>query len=186
MPNQLDSLVRTLVLALGALLFVGSRAQADTLPSIYAGLVGGVSVPTDDVDASPYGPAIGARAGLTIPTTDIYVGGLVLYHLGDTPVDSISANTLMVSAEGGYELSLGPIVFRPNVGLGFASQSVSFEAGGIDASIDTSEGSFYISPGINVMLKMLLLVGAELRYNALLNDNTLDSVSVLGTLGFAI
>ncbi|MDD9940472.1 MAG: outer membrane beta-barrel protein [Myxococcales bacterium] len=193
--------MRTLSLLFGglAVLLLTSSAQADTLPRLYVGILGGISANTDDVPEGapdPWGPALGARAGLTIPTTDIYVGGMVLYHFGISPdlpdtgvaeID-ISGNTLLLSAEGGYEWKLGPLILRPSLGLGFADQSLSVSGGaaGFAVSGDTSESSFYLSPGLNAMLSLFVLVGAEVRYNALFNSNTANSVSVLGTLGFSI
>lgn len=168
-------------------------ASADTLPDIYAGLLGGYTASTDKPDGAlePMGVALGARAGLTIPTTSIYVGGLFLYHLGDSESVAgadISASSFMLGAEGGYEFGFGPLVLRPSLGLGLHSASIDgvVDTGFGTAKADSSESSFYLSPGLNFMVKLGLLLGAEVRYNAIFNDNISDSVSILGTVGVAI
>lgn len=183
--------MRTLLLAsLLAVAVPATAAQADTLPSLYAGLVGGYTASSglDEGDPDPMGVALGLRGGLTIPTTDIYVGALFLYHVGasvDVPGGEISNSSYMLGAEAGYELGLGPLVLRPSLGIGTLQSSVSVD--GTDASIEVDgEGALYVSPGAALMLKLGLLVGAEVRYNLVANDNVPDSLSILGTVGFGI
>jgi len=184
---------RTLLLATTLWLVTSSTAQADgAFPSIYAGLVGGVAITTPapaEGDPDPNGIAIGGRAGLTIPFTDIYVGAYGTYHFGEE-ILPYSRSTLMIGGEGGYEFSFGPLVLRPSLGVGLASQYVTVAAideMGLDVGIEANgSDALYLSPGLNFMVALGILVGVEARYNAILTEDQPDSVSVLGTLGFAI
>src|SRR5262245_34083963 len=68
---------------------------------------------------------IGARGGFTLPM-NVYVGGTFVYHLGkseSTPIGDISFKTMYFGAEGGYDVSAGPLTVRPFLGLGYASVS---------------------------------------------------------------
>lgn len=177
------------------LLATASSASAeDTVPNFYVGAVAGytatVDLPEDTPD--PMGLAIGARAGLTLPTTAIYLGGLFLYHAGDsvslgTGGAELSSSSFMLGAEGGYELSLGPLVLRPSLGAGLHSRSDSVEGQVVGVNWQASEDNeaFYLSPGVNAMIALGILLGAELRYNAVFDDHP-DSISMLATLGLHI
>lgn len=179
-----------LLVALLALAAPLSAAQADTLPNIYAGVIGGytASAGLDEGAPDPMGPALGLRAGLTLPMTDLYLGGLFLYHFGDSvdlPGGEASNSSYMLGAEVGYELGFGPLVLRPSLGVGTLQSSVSVDSGVASLEAD-SEGALYVSPGAALMVKLGLLVGAEIRYNIIGNENVPNSVSILGTLGLAL
>lgn len=160
-----------------------SRAKAEhTVPNIYAGLVAGYTATVDlpEGQPDPMGPAIGVRAGLTLPLTALYVGGLFLYHTGesvDVTGGKLSSSSFMLGGEVGYELGLTPLIVRPSLGIGYHNASLDQLVG------NGSESSLYLSPGINLAVALGLMVGAELRYNAILNDAVANSVSLLGTLG---
>lgn len=175
-----------------AVWLLSSSAQADgAFPSIYAGLVGGVGISTGDSEITPYGVALGGRAGLTIPTTDIYVGAFGLYHLGEEinlVIGDISHSLLMVGGEGGYEFSFGPFVLRPSLGVGMSSLFVTGASAAAQEIRVEAEGAeaLYLSPGVNAMIALGILLGAEVRYNFVFTDRIPDGVSILGTLGFGI
>jgi len=176
------------VLTAVALAFTAGSAHADTT-TLYAGVVGGYSaVVGEDGGPDPFGVGIGARAGLTLPSTSVYVGGLFLFNLGQsaslgTAGAELSTNSLMLGGEAGYELSLGPLVLRPSLGLGLLSVSESVAGQVMGLSYEYGGGqAFYVSPGINALLKLGLLLGAELRYNAVAGEPA-DSVSALAMLG---
>ncbi|MGD8858875.1 MAG: outer membrane beta-barrel protein [Myxococcales bacterium] len=177
--------------ALAWLAIAPGAARADSLPNVYVGIVGGYTGTLDlpDGAAEPMGPAIGARAGLTLPTTDVYVGGLFLFHTGESvSIGSmgaeVSSSSFMLGGEAGYELSLGPLVLRPSLGLGL--HQVSLDVSGPAAVMaDEDSGAFYLSPGVNAMISLGVLLGAELRYNAILADDHKDSISALATLGLS-
>ena len=181
-------------LAVIALLAMARSARADDGLNLYAGLVGGYSATVDQPDnvSDPMGLALGARAGLTLPTTSWYLGALFLYHVGDsislgTGGAELSSSSYMLGAEGGYELGIGPLVLRPSLGLGLYSRSESVEGQIVGVNWEASDDNeaFYLSPGFNVMVTLILLLGAEIRYNAVIGDPR-DSVSILGTIGVAI
>jgi Outer membrane protein beta-barrel domain len=181
-------------LALVVVLATARSASADDGLNLYAGIVGGYSATVDQPEgvADPMGLAIGARAGLTLPTTSVYVGGLFLYHVGDsvslgTGGAELSSSSYMLGAEGGYEWSLGPLVLRPSLGLGLFSRSESVEGPIVGVNWEGSDDNeaFYLSPGLNALITLGLLLGAEVRYNAVLGDPR-DSISLLATIGVEI
>ena len=78
-------------------------------------------------------------------------------------------------------------MLRPSLGLGLFSRSESVEGQVVGVNWEGSgdDDAFYLSPGLNAMIDILLLLGAEIRYNAVFGDPR-DSVSILGTIGVAI
>lgn len=185
--------MRNLAIALiVALCAAPLSASADTLPTVYAGLIGGYSPSTGDTEVDPMGVALGARGGLTIPMTDLYVGALFLYHMGDSATVLNVETTLssfMLGGEIGYEIGVPFITLRPSIGLGLNNTSADVEGtiAGFGASGSTSEGDFYISPGINAMLTFgVIYAGAEVRYNGVFSDEVPDSLSLLGSLGVTL
>lgn len=161
-----------------------TTAHAQVLPGIYAGMVAGYTGTVDQPSnvPDPMGPAIGARVGVTLPLTPLYLGGLFLYHTGeeiDVNAVKVSSSSYMLGAEVGYQLGLGLIQIRPNLGFGY--HSVALENLG-----DDSRSSVYLSPGVNAMITLGMLLGAEIRYNTVFNDDIQDSVSILGTVGLAL
>lgn len=162
-------------------------ASADGLiPGVYAGLVGGYTATVDQPEhvPDPMGPAIGLRAGLTIPMTSLYVGGLFLYHTGEDVTEPergrLTSSSYMLGGEVGYELGLGPLVLRPSLGIGYHNASIE------ELLEEGNHSSVYLSPGVNAMVVLGIMVGAEIRYNAIVNDRIKDSVSILGTIGVGI
>lgn len=171
------------LLTLWLLCMVPLHASAQ-VPTIYAGLVGGYTAAADDTAVDPMGPAIGARAGLTLPMTDIYVGGLFLYHIGEDIAAIGTASSMMMGAELGYEFGLGPITLRPSLGFGL-NRTVA-ELGNDALSVSADSNDFYLSPGIGAMLSLGVLLGAEIRYNAIFEEDYPDGISILGMLGISI
>lgn len=186
--------MKTIALAMGlALCSAATTAQADGPLGVSAAAILGytstIDRPDDQVD--PMGLALGARAGVVLPASPFYIGGLFLYHTGrevDVSLDSESGSTVrddadsnsyMLGAELGYQLGLGPLQIRPNVGLGYY-------AADLDDIDEDSANAVYLSPGVNVMLSLGLLVGAEIRYNTVFHGDVEDSVSVLGSVGFSL
>ena len=185
--------MRNLAVAILVVLFatpLSASADEGIIPGVYAGLVAGYTATVDQPERvpDPMGPAVGLRAGVTIPLTSLYVGGLFLYHSGeDIDVEraagtqaTLTSSSYMLGGEVGYELGLGPLVLRPSLGIGYHNASIE------ELLEDGDQNSVYLSPGINAMVVLGLMVGAELRYNAIINDNIKDSVSILGTIGVGI
>jgi hypothetical protein len=93
---------------------------------------------------------LGVRGGKTLDN-HVYLGGLIVYHLGSSA--SASAGGTMVTSsvsgfylgpEAGYDFALKPgFILRPYIGLGLASASASSSAG---TSASSSEVSIW--PGV--------------------------------------
>src|SRR5258706_11784715 len=65
------------------------------------------------------GLGLGVRGGYTLPM-NLYLGATFVYHLGksqSTPVGDVSVNIFYLGVEGGYDISAGPVVVRPYLGL---------------------------------------------------------------------
>jgi hypothetical protein len=72
------------------------------------------------------GLGLGARGGYTLPM-NVYLGGTFVYHLGKS-VGGASVNIFYLGVEGGYDITAGPFVIRPFLGLGPAFAHVSAPA----------------------------------------------------------
>lgn len=182
--------VGLLVLGLLSSLWTSSAAAlgGEAGPRVYGGILGGYSIATDDPAADPTGAALGLRAGLTLPSTDVYVGAAFLYHFGedaDVLGAELSASSLMFGIEGGYELDLGAVTLRPSLGIGFQVASIAADANllGLESQDSTDP---YLSPGVGVFLDVGVLLGAEARYNIVFNERYVDSISLLASIGFVL
>lgn len=165
---------------------VADRAEALPLLTLSGSLRGLYGSPVGDAEPSAYGPGIGLRGGLTIPSS-LYLGASLDYFFGESLEaggSEISTSLLQVMGHLGYDLGLGPLTLRPGLGLGLSSFSVEI-SGPIDG--DESESKFVASPGVEGMISLgLLSVGAEVRYNKVFADGDVDAV-VLGVgLGFSL
>lgn len=159
--------------------------DADALPllTISGSLRGLYGSALGDPALNPYGPGLGLRAGVTLPTS-LYLGASLDYFFGESEevegVD-ISASLLQVMANVGYDLGLGPLTLRPSLGLGLAQSNA--EA----ADIDTSEANFALSPGAEAIVGLgLLSVSGEVRYNKVFADDDLDGLYFGVGLGFSL
>jgi len=125
-----------------------------------------------------YNLGLGARAGVTLPL-GIYVGGTFVYHLGKSESlrgADLKTNVFYFGAEGGYEISAGPLTVRPYLGLGYASaqstQANCTALVGCTAGDTSGESKFALWPGVTALFPVgSLFVGADLRY-VLLPDAT--------------
>jgi hypothetical protein len=94
---------------------------------------------------------VGARLGYTLPVVPVYLGGTFIYQLGQSqsgPGVDQSSHLYYFGAEGGYSISVDPVVIRPYIGLGPAIATSSF--GGVSSS--TSKFAFW--PGVDVLLPL--------------------------------
>jgi hypothetical protein len=119
---------------------------------------------------------IGARGGYTLPM-NIYLGATLGYNFGSSPAPNVSFHSFMFGVEGGYDLTVGPVVIRPYLGLGdlIASASVpsvTVAGFGTVGGGSVSSGNFALWPGATVMypisnffvggdLKLLIVPGAD-------------------------
>ncbi len=111
---------------------------------------------------------LGARAGYTLPM-HVYLGATFIYHLGESEYGG-KANFLYPGVEGGYELSLGPLLVRPYLGLGplilhETLPSVTV-AGVTNAQGSSSTTYFAVWPGVTGLYPVSphVFIGADVRY----------------------
>ncbi len=130
----------------------------------------------------------GARGGFTLPM-NLYVGGTLVYHLGkseSTAFGDASVKVLYVGAEGGYEISAGPLIVRPFVGLGYASASVSIPNPFGGGTISNSTGKAALWPGAVALFPIgSAFVGADLRYVIILDSDNGQGESLAAFSAFA-
>ena len=130
----------------------------------------------------------GARVGYTLPAIPIYIGGTFLYHLGTsesstipsftggapTTIDS-SSSLYYFGAEGGYNISLGPVALRPYVGIGAATATVSI------LGVSASATDFAIWPGAVLLVPVgPVFVGGDAR---VLHAGDNNYFGMFGTVG---
>jgi len=111
-----------------------------------------------------YKLGVGARGGFTLPMS-FYIGGTFVYHFGTTEGGS-SVNLFYFGPEAGYDISAGPVIVRPYLGLGYSSvrATVDFCAYGVCNSVSGSDGRFTVWPGVTGLFPIgSLFVGADLR-----------------------
>jgi hypothetical protein len=118
-----------------------------------------------DTTVNPYGLGFGGRAGYTL-TSHIYVGGIFVYHTGESKDDKgikYEASVLYPGLEAGYDLGVGPVLLRPYAGVGYLSIKVKASAG--PNEIDRSSGKIGFWPGLSVLYPFdKYFVGIDARY----------------------
>jgi hypothetical protein len=190
-----------LSLVLAALLVSNSKAEA---MSLYAGLLGGYGFTPEKHEVQPYGVGLGASAGLTIPVVPIYIGARLLWFIGSTdhisnptPMATMTSAGTSVSLELsqsyltygvdlGYDAELGPLVLRPQLGIGRATlYSNLADPSGL--KMKANDSTLYLSPALALLFKPgLLYVGAEVRYLGMTEKAHFSGVALLAQLGLTI
>jgi len=101
---------------------------------------------------------LGLRAGYTLPM-HVYVGATFVYHLGESE-GGATASFFYPGAEGGYELTLGPVLVRPYVGVGALVLHESLPPQ------SASKMYFALWPGVMAAYPItpMFFVGADARY----------------------
>lgn len=188
---------------LGALACNAQKAQA---MSLYAGLLGGYGTTPEKHPVLPYGVGLGANAGLTLPSIPIYVGARLLWFIGHTkpmvmepstnPTTGatttvnvkLSESYLTYGVDLGYDAELGPLVLRPELGIGRATLNANTVGpSGVSVKKEANASSLYLSPAVELLFKPgLLYLGGELRYMGLTAHNQYDGIVVLAHLGLTI
>jgi hypothetical protein len=117
-----------------------------------------------------YGFGVGARVGYTFHTP-IYVGGNFMYHTsGDVPG---SERAFYPSAEVGYDIGMGPVLFRPYVGAGALMRDAA-----------STSGLVYPGATIAYLIKDTpAFVGADGRVLLPTADNANNAIAISGTAG---
>jgi hypothetical protein len=172
-----------------ALLVFGVAADAKALPLLtLSGSVRGLyGSPSGDPDRNPYAAGLGLRLGVTLPVS-IYLGGSFDYFFGESEnagLDTeISNSILQLMARAGYDIGVGPVTLRPELGFGLSSAKTSV------GDVDNSESKYALAPGAEVAFSLgLLSLSAEASYDVVLagNANSSPNALVLGVgLGFSL
>ncbi len=180
---------KAVTLVLFATLATSASVATAHAQSLYAGLLGGYAASSQQhQELEPYGGAIGASAGVTLPVLPIYLGARMVWFVGNTETLAalvVNRHYLLYGVDVGYDAIIGPLVLRPSVGIGRATLEDRVMNSGL--TLSSSDNSLYIAPGFGLLVKLLLLyVGAELRYNALTASHQVNSVSLLASFGLTI
>ena len=172
-----------------ALLVLGTSSTAQALPLVtLSGSVRGLyGSPTDDLRPDPYGGGIGLRLGVTLPAS-LYLGGSFDYFFGESETNALevkqSASVLQLMARVGYDLGVGPVTLRPQLGLGLAQSQQDV------GDIGVSESDFALAPGAEFIFGLgLLSLSAEANYNIVFvgDDEQSANAWILGLgLGFSL
>jgi hypothetical protein len=171
--------------ALLATLTVTSSASALPLLTLSGSARGLYGNPTGDVDLNAYGPGLGLRLGVTLPGS-LYLGGSFDYFFGESDTllnQDVSVSLLQLMGRVGYDLGLGPLTLRPQLGFGYAQSDSKLD------SIESSTSDFVLAPGVEFTFGLgLLSIGAEASYNKVFAGDEVDADAiVLGLgLGFSI
>jgi hypothetical protein len=164
---------------------VTSPAAALPLLTISGSARGLYGSPTGEAELNPYGVGLGLRLGVTLPAS-LYLGGSFDYFFGDSGTvanSDASVSILQVMGRVGYDLGLGPITLRPQLGLGYAESSNEL------GDVELSNSDVVFAPGVEFTLGLgLLTVGAEASYNKVFAGDDVDADAVvLGVgVGFSI
>lgn len=174
--------------ALAAAGLVSAPAFADpaTANSIQLGLGFRYGIETNAGDFNPWGIGLGINGGYTLPNA-VYLGGNIEYFFGDSTGDDInglSGNIWQLSAEGGYDLGIGPIfVIRPKLGLGLANIHEKLCLAGACAS-DT-QSKFALFPGATfIVMPPGFNLSADVRYELIFADQVEKALLLTVGIGF--
>src|SRR4051812_35736486 len=117
------------------------------------------------------GVGLGVRGGYTLPM-NLYLGGTFVYHLGKSESSAfgdISTHLYYFGVEGGYDLSVAPVVIRPYLGLGAATASATVPGGNFGGvsvpSYSASDTKIAFWPGATVLYPIgSAFVGGDARF----------------------
>ncbi len=180
-------LVTSVAVAAAAWLF-SNPAAADpaTANSIQLGLGFRYGVETDQSDFNLWGIGLGLNGGYTLPNA-VYLGGNLEYFFGDKAGDDTngaSGNIWQITAEGGYDLGLGPIfVLRPKLGAGIANLHEKICTAGDCPS--STESKFALAPGATfILMPSGFRLSADVRYEFVFADSTPRALIFTVGIGF--
>lgn len=134
---------------------------------------------------NPYGPGLGLSAGVTLPLS-LYVGASFDYFFGATTSFSagpeVSRTSSQLLGRVGYDLGLGPLTVRPELGLGALFGNVKVEGGPPDtAHSDLTANGTVLAPAVEAFIGLgLLNLNAEARYELVAGNNSNALVLGLG------
>jgi len=171
-------------LVLGGVMLVSEPAQALPGLTLWGSARGLYGAALGDPELSGYGPGIGLRAGVTLPTS-LYLGASYDYFFGeseDSILGDVSFSFSQLTGNVGYDLTAIPLLtLRPNLGLGLAFANAEF------AGESESESDFVLSPGLEAFVGLgLLNINGELRYNKIFADGDTDAIVIGVGLGISL
>jgi hypothetical protein len=187
--------------AMSALALLAMERDAHALPlltlwgsvrGLYGSVAGdeatvgwGSSTGTQNETVNGYGPGLGLSAGVTLPLS-LYVGASFDYFFGETVSfnagPDVSRASSQLLARVGYDLGLGPLTLRPELGLGALFSKVKVEGGEPETSDrDLTANGTVLAPALEAFFGLgLLNVNAEARYELVAGDNSNAVVLGLG------
>ena len=186
---------------MSALLLLGLEREAHALPlltlwgsvrGLYGSVAGdeaavgwGSSTGTQYETVNGYGPGLGLSAGVTLPLS-LYIGASFDYFFGETVSfdagPDVSRASSQLLARVGYDLGLGPVTLRPELGLGGLFSKVKVEGGEPETSDrEITANGTVLAPAVEAFFGLSLLnVNAEARYELVAGDNSNALVLGLG------
>jgi hypothetical protein len=170
-----------------ALVAAPAAADPATQNSIQIGVGFRYGIDLEPGELNPWGTGLGLDGGITLPNA-VYVGGNFEYFFGSTVETSdidTSGNLWQLTAEGGYDIGLGPIfVLRPKVGAGVAGSS--FETCDLEgACVDDSSTDFVLAPGASfILMPPGFSLSLDVRYDMIFAERTLNGVIFAAGIGF--
>jgi hypothetical protein len=176
----------SVIAVLAALLSVKSAHAL----GISAGILGGNGF------KDGYNIGIGARVGITLPVTPIYIGGTFIYHFGKTETDPLTnadftTKVLYLGPEVGYDIGVGPLplTIRPYLGFGYSSITVNIPtitAFGVSVGGSDSASKLAFWPGATALVSFGgAFVGADARYVIITDSDSFNAFSLFATAGLS-
>ncbi len=161
-------------------------AEPATANSIQLGLGFRYGIEMNPGDVNPWGIGLGLDGGYTLPNA-VYLGGNIEYFFGDSVGDDTNGattNIWQLSAEGGYDIGLGPIfVLRPKLGLGLAN--IHEKGCVLGACTSDTESKFALLPGATFMVMPPgFNLSADLRYELIFADEVEKALLIAVGIGF--
>lgn len=180
-------LAAPLLVASAVLVTLTTTSTAAALPllTISGSAKGLYGSPTGDAELNPYGIGLGLRLGVTLPAS-LYLGASYDYFFGESDTNAtldVSSSLQQFMGRVGYDLGLGPLTLRPQLGLGLAQASSEL------GPVEDTASEFVAAPGVEFSFGLgLLSIGAEVSYNKVFTDDEVEADGViLGIgLGFSI
>lgn len=130
---------------------------------ISVGLLLGYGISFED-GPNAWGLGFGVRGGYNIDA--IYLGARFVYHIGEDPF-----SLWELGIEGGYDFAAGPVIIRPELGLGIANVSYSIDIPfiGEQSGSDTNP---YVSFGASVLYDVTpdFFIGGNGRIQIVIGD----------------
>jgi hypothetical protein len=171
-----------------------AQAEYEARPKlITVALLGGYGYALEaPSDVNPFGAGFGVRGGYNLDA--FYLGARFMIFLGDSEQIEgveVSANSITIGLEAGYDIGLFDdfLVVRPELGFGLFSASIEAMAvsGGSQVPIDESSEDLYIAPGLALLMRISdrVFVGVDGQLPIIFDDDIVVETTVLLTAGMS-